>query len=153
MISQSTTLSRVLDFMISYKGRAVVILLLRITIGGIFVIAAIPKLLNPLIFAHLLSAYHVLPTNMLLFFAWLIPLTEFVFGMMLITGFCLKIGFTGASILLLIFIAAITQVMFRGLNIECGCFGEHDPAGLGIIIRDFCVLVVLFMCCRYSDYR
>jgi hypothetical protein len=44
------------------------------------------------------------------------------------------------SILTIVFIIAIGSVIFRGLDIECGCFGSGSSANWGRIVEDLFLL-------------
>lgn len=94
----------------------------RLALGYIFIYASIDKIIDPISFSNVIDNYHITPIILNNLFALFIPCLEFIIGICLI--FNLKVH--GASflsiILLLWFIFILTQAIFRGINVECGCF-------------------------------
>ena len=94
----------------------------RLALGSIFIYASIDKIIDPISFSNVIDNYHITPIILNNLFALFIPWLEFIIGICLI--FNLKVQ--GASflsiILLLWFIFILTQAIFRGINVECGCF-------------------------------
>jgi len=94
----------------------------RLALGYIFIYASIDKIIDPISFSNVIDNYHITPIILNNLFALFIPWLEFIIGICLI--FNLKVH--GASflsiILLLWFIFILTQAIFRGINVECGCF-------------------------------
>ena len=119
-----------------------VILILRLIIGGIFIYAAIGKIIDPSHFAHDVSAYRILPTPLVNVFAIFLPYIELLAGIGLLTGFWLDACSAIISILTVIFLIAAISAMARGLNIECGCFtlSSHGKVGWELITRDILML-------------
>ena len=98
------------------------LLLGRLILGYIFIYASIDKIIDPVSFSDVIDNYHITPVLLNNLFALFIPWLELIIGLCLI--FNLKVQ--GASllsiILLLWFIFILTQAIFRGINVECGCF-------------------------------
>ena len=94
----------------------------RLALGYIFIYASIDKIIDPISFSNVIDNYHITPIILNNLFALFIPWLEFIIGICLI--FNLKVH--GASflsiILLLWFIFILSQAIFRGINVECGCF-------------------------------
>ena len=97
-------------------------LLGRLILGYIFISASIDKIIDPISFSNIIDNYHITPILLNNLFALFIPVLEFVIGVCLI--FNLKInGASFLSIVLLIwFIFILLQALYRGINIDCGCF-------------------------------
>jgi uncharacterized membrane protein YphA (DoxX/SURF4 family) len=94
----------------------------EIALGALFVAAALPKILDPPSFAHMIYNYRILPGPLVNVMALVLPWSELLAGLGLILGL-----FRGGSSLLitgflLVFVAAISWNLFRGNAIECGCF-------------------------------
>jgi putative oxidoreductase len=114
-VSTSWTFLRVLAF------------LCRLGLAAVLLYAAWPKLQDPGDFAKAIWNYRVsLPViglNYVNLMALFLPALELVLGLVLIVGMWRR----GASLLtaafMVVFIAAISSAMARGLNIDCGCFG------------------------------
>jgi uncharacterized membrane protein YphA (DoxX/SURF4 family) len=123
-------------------------LLCRVIFGAIFIYASIDKIANPEQFARIMYNYHILPGGLINLSALVLPITELIAGICLITG----ILYTGSRnylvILMVIFIVAIGVNVIRGVNLECGCFtvsSKAKSAGIEIIIRDLIMLVPGFI--------
>lgn len=106
------------------RVRAAIVIALRLLIAAVFLAAAIPKLGDPAAFAEAIANYHVLPDALLGPSAVALPAIELVVAIALITG----VHARGAALLslamLLVFVAAESQALARGIDLECGCFGE-----------------------------
>ena len=99
-----------------------ILLLFRFILAFIFIYASIDKIMNPLEFSNSIDNYHITPISLNNIFALIVPWIE------LVVGFCLlfNVLFDGAvnlTIALMIwFIFILTQALFRGINLDCGCF-------------------------------
>ncbi len=100
----------------------------EIALGALFVAAALPKILDPPAFAHMIYNYRMVPGGLVNVMALVLPWCELLAGLGLILG--LLRG--GASLLitasLVVFVAAIGFNLARGNAIICGCF---DPTASG----------------------
>ncbi|MAX29517.1 MAG: hypothetical protein CMG14_01020 [Candidatus Marinimicrobia bacterium] len=98
------------------------LLLGRLILGYVFIYASIDKIIDPVSFSDIIDNYHITPVLLNNLFALFIPWLELIIGLCLI--FNIKVhGASFLSILLLLwFIFILTQAIFRGINVECGCF-------------------------------
>ena len=99
-------------------------LLVRVFIGGYFVVAAVPKIIEPLAFATAIMHYGLIPSwsvnAVALVLAWL----ELLAGVGLIMGIRTRVQSLLCGGMLLIFTLAVAYAVVLGLKIDCGCFGE-----------------------------
>ena len=118
--------------------------LARWAVAGIFLAAAVPKILNPSGFAADISHYAMLPDGLVNPLAVILPWIEAVMGWALLSGFSAEGGIVLANLMLLVFLGAMGQAWVRGLDINCGCFGHSNARGEIVlsILRDFGFLVV-----------
>jgi uncharacterized membrane protein YphA (DoxX/SURF4 family) len=116
----------------------------RWAVAGIFLAAAVPKILDPSGFAADISHYAMLPDGLVNPLAVILPWIEAVMGLALLSGFSAEGGIALANLMLVAFLAAMGQAWFRGLDINCGCFGHSGARGeiLLSILRDFGFLAV-----------
>lgn len=119
-------------------------IIFRLALGIIFIWASIDKILNPAEFAKIVYNYRILPDYAINIFGIMLPWLEFFCGIFLLIGFNTKSSSLILSILLLVFIIAILAAIFRGLDINCGCF-DTDPAesskvGFFLLFRDILML-------------
>lgn len=118
-------------------------LLCRLVVGGIFVYASLDKLADPAGFAQAIYHYRMAPLALLHPFALLLPMAELVLGAALILGVARRGAALLAAALSVLFLAAISTALLRGLDISCGCFhtdGGH-AVGLSLLIRDVLLLL------------
>ena len=117
-------------------------LLVRLTLGGVLLIAGAIKVPNLPKSAMAVRAYEVLPITLANFLGYTLPWIEIGLGLLLIVGVLVKISGALGALTILTFIIAITQAWARGLSIDCGCFGgggtinPEDTKYLSEIIRD-----------------
>jgi putative oxidoreductase len=88
----------------------------------VFVIAAIPKIVDPPAFAHMIYNYRLLPGPAINALALVMPWLEMVVGVALILGVWKREAAIVAGILLLVFLVAIGVNLARGHAVDCGCF-------------------------------
>ena len=104
--------------------------MIRIILGFIFIYAGAEKISDPEAFAISISNYRLLPTAAINFFAIILPWIELVAGILLIFGIAVKENSSILFSMLLVFTIAIVISLFRGLSIDCGCFGKGTQIGL-----------------------
>jgi uncharacterized membrane protein YphA (DoxX/SURF4 family) len=115
----------------------VVLLLLRVAIGGIFVYAAWIKLREPwMLFAISIDNYHVLPEWAVTVVARTLPWVELALGLLLISGRWMRISTIATSALLTLFFAMMVRAYVRGEAIDCGCFGPGEAISAWTLLRD-----------------
>lgn len=119
--------------------------ILRLPVGALFAFAGVMKTLDPAAFLKAIENYQLLPHGPAAFAAFYLPGLEILCG----TGLMFKRLRKGATLLLilmtLVFLAALLSAWARGLNIECGCFGDGDGApNYGVALaRDLTILAAL----------
>lgn len=114
-------------------------LILRITIGIIFIYASLDKIANPSQFARIIYNYHLLPGELINLTAITMPWVEFICGVCVILGIYKEGGILILGILLSIFAVSIGINLFRGVDLECGCFSVNSRAksnSLELLLRD-----------------
>ena len=125
----------------------------RVFLGIIFVYASYEKILDPIGFSKNIHNYHITPVSVENLAALIIPWLELIIGVFLIFGVFLE-GTTSITIgLLVFFIVILSQAVFRGIDVHCGCFKTEADAGvadlkMGLIKRigeDFLLLGMAFI--------
>tara|TARA_B100001971_G_C18102642_1_gene489735 strand:+ start:371 stop:853 length:483 start_codon:yes stop_codon:yes gene_type:complete len=106
-------------------------LIFRVILGIIFIYASYDKILDPAAFSKNIHNFHLTPVAIENLAALIIPWLELIIGVLLIIGLFLE-GTTSIIIVLLIFfIVILSQAVYRGIDVHCGCFTSE--AGSGII--------------------
>ena len=101
--------------------------LARLVLAGVFLVAAVPKLLDPAAFAAAIGNFRVCPESMVNAIATVVPALELCGALALLTpwrrGGALLLG-----ALLIAFTALLASSLARGLDLDCGCFGTTAQA-------------------------
>jgi len=120
--------------------------LVSIGLGAVFVYASLDKIAHPQDFARIVYRYRlagptaglgVVPANVL---AVVLPWIELLTGVLLITGVWRREAAALAGGMLVMFMAAVSYVLWEGIDVaHCGCFtvgGEGRGAGWTLIASD-----------------
>ena len=136
--------------MINYAQRSGIALLCRIILGVILIYASIDKIVHPAEFAKAIGNYNVLPFGLENLLGIVLPILELLVGTCLVLGIMLDGSAVIAAGMMVVFIIALSQALFRGIDINCGCFKvtvENSGLQEGIrrIIEDFIYLGMALM--------
>jgi uncharacterized membrane protein YphA (DoxX/SURF4 family) len=115
----------------------------RLILGGVFVYSGLVKIASPREFARIVVNYNILPENMAIYFAFVLPWLELMLGIFLIIGFWVKKIALALSFLLILFAGAILIRYLNGATAGCGCFSlkSSGPESIFILIgRDVALL-------------
>jgi uncharacterized membrane protein YphA (DoxX/SURF4 family) len=119
-------------------------------LGIVFIYASVGKILYPADFLISIRSYRLLPSMLIKPIAYALPWIEITFGVLLTLGVLVRFSAIVLSLLLAVFIAAITSALIRGIDINCGCFIqkllENEQSfrfsdGLLLILRDILFLI------------
>ncbi len=116
-----------------------------VVMGGVFLWASWQKIADPQDFAKIIGNYDLLPAVLINPVALILPYVEAFCGLLLLTGRLVKGSLLLVNGLLIIFIIAICISLFRGLDIQCGCFSLSSNARrdlLGVLVRDIVLLAI-----------
>ena len=94
----------------------------QIALGAVFVAAALPKVVDPPAFAHMIYNYRLVPGGLVNALALLMPWLELLVGILLIVGVWRREAALVAVLALLVFMGAIGWNLARGHAVDCGCF-------------------------------
>ncbi len=114
----------------NFYSNKYLLLVIRIILGFVFISAGAAKISDPEAFAISISNYRLLPITAINFFAIILPWIELIAGILLIFGIAVKENSSILFSMLLVFTIAIVISLFRGLSIDCGCFGKGTQIGL-----------------------
>ncbi|MCB1071070.1 MAG: DoxX family membrane protein [Verrucomicrobia bacterium] len=128
--------------------------ILRLGLGGLFILAAWPKIHDPAAFAQMIYYYKILPDALINPVALLLPWTELVCGISLIAIPRLRPGAAALiTLMLIVFTTAIIFNLARGLDISCGCFSvEENAATIGWpkVVENLALIGLGGLCMRLS---
>lgn len=116
--------------------------LARILCGFVFVYASLDKLGESVLFAKIITAYQILPRELVPLASVVIPWTEFFTGLSLLFGWRWK----GAALvycgLMAGYTGGLAVNLLRGVVMTCGCFSmlDSEPVSWWTVSRDMALL-------------
>jgi uncharacterized membrane protein YphA (DoxX/SURF4 family) len=132
----------------------------QLALGAIFVAAALPKIVDPPSFAHMIYNYRIVPGPLVNLMGLTMPWIELMSGLALILGVWKRTAAGLVAALLLSFIIAVSINLARDNAIDCGCFDvtaagkSHDERIADmrfVILRD--VGMLLMVAQLFAGYR
>lgn len=119
--------------------------LLRLALAGVFIGAALTKIADPAAFHAAILTYRALPEPLVPALALWLPWVELCTGIALLWPRHRRAALWLVAAMNVVFLAALGQAAWRGLDIVCGCFGRPaDVRGAGYLkylARDLALLV------------
>ena len=131
--------------MAEISTRPLIPLIARLVVAGAFAMAALPKIHDPVAFAGSVSAFRVIDPALSTWVALVLPWLELATAIGLLTPWLRRSSGLCINALLLVFIALHASAWARGLDIDCGCFGENTAGAkssyLWLILRNSALLL------------
>jgi uncharacterized membrane protein YphA (DoxX/SURF4 family) len=97
--------------------------LARFGLAAVWLVSGLLKAADPDQTYVAVRAYDVLPDAGVEVVAALLPWVELALGVLLLVGVGTRLVAALSAVLLVLFVAGVTQAWARGLSIDCGCFG------------------------------
>ena len=97
--------------------------LARFGLAAVWLVSGVLKAVDPDQTYVAVRAYDVLPEAAVEVVAALLPWVELALGVLLLAGVGVRLVAALSAVLLVVFVAGVTQAWVRGLSIDCGCFG------------------------------
>ena len=110
----------------SILTNTILILLVRVFLGGLFIIASLDKIADPAAFATSILNYKIVGPTLAMIIATILPSLELLCGLSLILGLYPRTSALLITLMLVGFTILIISALLRGLDISCGCFTQ-DP--------------------------
>ena len=121
------------------------ILLIRIFLGGFFIVSGLDKITDLHAFSTSILQYRVVGTTLAMCTATILPSLELLCGLSLLLGLYPRGSELLITLMLIGFTILVGSALLRGLDISCGCFTQ-DPNASKIgykKILENCGLIVL----------
>lgn len=136
------------------NGRRAVLWLGRLVLGAIFIYAGYSKAFLPNShfwpyfflklslssnlsnFAMQVEAFRLLPAWGVQFVAHTLPFTEIALGLLVLSGWKLRIWAPLLTLIMLGFFVVVTRAYLLHMDINCGCFATPEPINLKKILED-----------------
>ena len=126
-------------------------------LSAVFAVAAITKIADPAAWVDAIQTYRVLPNFSAVALAAWLPWLELTAAVSLWHNSLRRAALGIIASATLIFIIALLQAWFRGIDVRCGCFGRGDLASehgyLIYFARDAAILVTTFILSASPDSR
>ena len=122
--------------------------LARLGLAAVWLVSGALKAVDPDQTFVAVRAYDVLPPAGVEVVAAVLPFLELALGLLLLVGVGTRVVAVMSALLLLVFLAGVSQAWARGLSIDCGCFGGGGAVAPGAtaylqeILRDTGFLVL-----------
>jgi putative oxidoreductase len=101
---------------------------LSLGLAAVFFYASIDKLRDPLQFADSIGGFAILPAALISPFALSLPPFEIACGLALLWPRSRRVGALAVAFISVVFFAALSSALLRGLTLDCGCFGVGAPS-------------------------
>ncbi len=126
------------------NGKAYLVLIARLVLSAAFLLAALPKIQDPVAFAVSVEGFRVIDGQLAVWVALVLPWLELVIGFGLLIPQTRRSSGLLISLLLVAFIGLHASAWIRGLDISCGCFGQSESEAsanyLWLILRNLALL-------------
>jgi len=128
--------------------------LFRLAVGTTLIIASVGKISGGNLFVDEVKDYHLLPDALAQVYATALPWVEIVVGCLLIIGLVTTFAAAIAVLASLSLIIANAVVLGRGLNLECGCFGDLAvlQTRQAIVVDSLMLMMALLILVRRADF-
>ena len=131
-----------------------IVLLVRLVLVAAFLLAAIPKIQDPVAFAISAESYRVLTGQAVLWVALVLPWLELVIGFGLLIPKMRRASSLLIMLLLFIFVGLHASAWIRGLDINCGCYAiESVSSNYFLLISRNCALIIAAIFVFNRDWR
>jgi uncharacterized membrane protein YphA (DoxX/SURF4 family) len=139
--------------MVGINARRFFGLIARLVLASVFISAALPKLKDPVAFAAAIDAYRTISGSWAMAAATVLPWLELIIAVGLLTPWLRRASAWIMALLLGLFIALHLSAWARGLNIDCGCFGESgsSPDYHWLILRNLALLLATIFILRIAQ--
>ena len=125
------------------ETRRVIEKLSDVGLAGLFLVAAIPKIIEPEAFADAIASYRTSPTWAIEPLAYFLPWFEGLCAMLLVFGLVSSVCRKALVGLLIGYTLLTIAAVAGGIDINCGCFGGEGTSGLGVILKNMIILLCL----------
>ena len=122
--------------------------LARLALALTFIYAGIVKIQDVVAFAGHVAAYQILPYAVNYLVAATLPYVEFIAGLLLLLNVRIRPALLVVGSMNLVFMVALSSVLVRGLDIDCGCFdpgGGQDVTARVALLRDVGLMILVVL--------
>lgn len=124
-----------------------IILIFRVFIGLSFILSGLTKMLELNDFITVVYKFNVLPQDLVIPFASILPPLELVFGITLFIGYLTRFSSFMIMCMLLSMLVAIFPQLLGGPEIgDCGCFSGllDSSVDINLFVRDVILFAIVY---------
>jgi uncharacterized membrane protein YphA (DoxX/SURF4 family) len=129
------------------------ILAARLALALTFGYAALSKLGDMHQFAEDIANYRMVPPSLVGTATAAVVGVELLCAVLLLVGLLVRPTAAVVALMLLAFIAGLSQALARGIDLACGCFGHAETATWGTVARDVVLLGIALVPLRFGAGR
>ena len=118
----------------------------RLILAAVFIYAGVIKGTDPVAFAGQVANYQILPYAWNYLVAAILPYLELLCGILLLLDKRVRPAVLVLFVLNLVFMLALSSLIVRGIDIDCGCFrpdAENKTSPLMALWRDAGLMLLL----------
>lgn len=135
----------------------IVQMIIRLSLGTMFLLAGVGKLSNPEAFIQRIDSYSIIPDFFTSTVITLLPIVEFVCGILIIAGFLLRPVIIFCISMSIIFLITHLYDLFTDSYTNCGCFGDIvvlnniSSFNIDAVLLLLCIFLLYLLSCNKED--
>jgi len=125
------------------------------TLGAVFSFSAWTKIMAPQALADAIVGFEIIPESIALKMAIMLIWLELICGTFMLFGLWARATVIVITGMLTLFQVGLISVVVRGIEVNCGCFGQFSEMQVGwdTIIRNFVQLVFCVLLLYYGSWK
>jgi uncharacterized membrane protein YphA (DoxX/SURF4 family) len=118
-------------------------LAVRLGLGCMFIYSSLPKIRQPYDFLASVYNYELVGPKLGMLTAMALPWAELLVGVCLVGGIFVSGALLASIAMAVLFTSVLASVLYRGLEISCGCFSTSGEAISYMTLIRACVILLL----------
>jgi uncharacterized membrane protein YphA (DoxX/SURF4 family) len=124
-------------------------LVIRLGLGCLFLWSSLPKIRQPYDFLSSVYNYELIGPKLGMLTAMTLPWLELLVGVCLVGGIFVSGALLASMGMAAMFTFVLASVLYRGLEISCGCFSTSDAGIIGYSTLIRACVILLFSIAAY----
>lgn len=132
-----------------------VLFFMRMILGGVFSFSAWNKIMAPQALADAIVGFEIFPESIALEAAIMLIWLELICGTFMLLGLWARATVIVITGMLTLFEAGLISVVVRGIEVNCGCFGQFSEMQVGwdTIFRNLVQLIFCALLLYYGSWK
>jgi uncharacterized membrane protein YphA (DoxX/SURF4 family) len=127
----------------------------RLTVGGVFLVSGVSKLLDKPGTEASMARYVFLPRGSGKFISNVFPILEIIVGVLMVVGLFTRLAAVGAVALFAVFTGLIVYDLTHNQNVSCHCFGklsEEKVTWMSVVRNVFLMALSLLVAVAFDGW-